>query len=139
MMLRGPTTSCSLLAVPRCWGSDLGRQHARCGVLYGDLAVLPNNGMRSTFLYELKEPVSPFIVQGVMQGISDALVFPLIVCASWVHICALIDSGSRPTVQVALPSQWFLRRRAFATGIVVAGSSIGMSDYQTLSQRLTRS
>ncbi|PIL25814.1 MFS general substrate transporter [Ganoderma sinense ZZ0214-1] len=45
-----------------------------------------------------------FLTMGVMQGISDALVFPLI---------------------VALPSQWFLRRRAFATGIVVAGSSIG--------------
>ncbi|KAI0742937.1 major facilitator superfamily domain-containing protein [Daedaleopsis nitida] len=45
-----------------------------------------------------------FITMGLMQGLSDALVFPLI---------------------VALPSQWFLRKRAFATGIVVAGSSIG--------------
>ncbi|TBU31018.1 MFS general substrate transporter [Dichomitus squalens] len=45
-----------------------------------------------------------FLTMGLMQGISDALVFPLI---------------------VSLPSQWFLRWRAFATGIVVAGSSIG--------------
>ncbi|TFK90900.1 MFS general substrate transporter [Polyporus arcularius HHB13444] len=45
-----------------------------------------------------------FITMGLMQGLSDALIFPLI---------------------VALPSQWFLRHRAFATGIVVAGSSIG--------------
>ncbi|KAI0673188.1 major facilitator superfamily domain-containing protein [Trametes maxima] len=45
-----------------------------------------------------------FITMGVMQGIADALVFPLV---------------------VALPAQWFKRRRALATGVVVAGSSIG--------------
>ncbi|KAI0830331.1 MFS general substrate transporter [Trametes gibbosa] len=45
-----------------------------------------------------------FITMGLMQGIADALVFPLI---------------------VALPAQWFKRYRAFATGIVVAGSSVG--------------
>ena len=27
--------------------------------------------------------------------------------------------------QVALPAQWFLKRRAFAIGIIVAGSSLG--------------
>ncbi|KAH9931623.1 MFS general substrate transporter [Epithele typhae] len=41
---------------------------------------------------------------GVMQGIADALIFPLI---------------------VALPTQWFLRHRALAIGIVVSGSSVG--------------
>ncbi|KAI0772349.1 major facilitator superfamily domain-containing protein [Trametes elegans] len=45
-----------------------------------------------------------FITMGIMQGIADALVLPII---------------------VALPSQWFKRHRAFATSIVVAGSSIG--------------
>ncbi|OBZ74732.1 Guanine nucleotide-binding protein alpha-1 subunit [Grifola frondosa] len=45
-----------------------------------------------------------FITQGLVQGISGALVFPLI---------------------VALPAQWFLKYRAFATGMVVAGSSLG--------------
>ncbi|KAH9851285.1 MFS general substrate transporter [Lenzites betulinus] len=45
-----------------------------------------------------------FITMGLMQGIADALIFPII---------------------VALPAQWFKRYCAFATGIVVAGSSIG--------------
>ncbi|TBU30999.1 MFS general substrate transporter [Dichomitus squalens] len=45
-----------------------------------------------------------FVIMGPVQGIANALVFPLI---------------------VALPAQWFLRHRALATGIVVAGSSIG--------------
>ncbi|KAI0354207.1 MFS general substrate transporter [Trametes cingulata] len=45
-----------------------------------------------------------FITMGVMQGISDALIFPPI---------------------VALPAQWFKRYRAFTTGIVVAGCSVG--------------
>ncbi|KAI0742918.1 major facilitator superfamily domain-containing protein [Daedaleopsis nitida] len=45
-----------------------------------------------------------FVVMGPLQGIANALVFPLI---------------------VALPAQWFLKYRALATGIVVAGSSIG--------------
>lgn len=45
-----------------------------------------------------------FITQGLLQGIACALIFPLI---------------------VALPSQWFFKYRAFATGIVVAGCSLG--------------
>ncbi|KAI0632990.1 MFS general substrate transporter [Trametes polyzona] len=45
-----------------------------------------------------------FMIMGVMQGLANALVYPLI---------------------VALPAQWFLRYRAFTTGIVVAGSSFG--------------
>ncbi|CAL1698359.1 unnamed protein product [Somion occarium] len=45
-----------------------------------------------------------FITQGILQGTACALVFPLI---------------------VALPGQWFLKRRAFAIGIIVAGSSLG--------------
>ncbi|KAI0077024.1 MFS general substrate transporter [Panus rudis PR-1116 ss-1] len=45
-----------------------------------------------------------FITQGILQGSSCALVFPLI---------------------VALPGQWFLKRRALAIGIIVAGSSLG--------------
>ncbi|KAH9931609.1 MFS general substrate transporter, partial [Epithele typhae] len=45
-----------------------------------------------------------FVVMGLVQGIANALTFPLI---------------------VALPSQWFLKYRALTTGIVVAGSSVG--------------
>ncbi|KAI0758964.1 MFS general substrate transporter [Fomes fomentarius] len=45
-----------------------------------------------------------FVIMGPIQGIANALVFPLI---------------------VALPAQWFLKYRALATGIVVAGSSLG--------------
>ncbi|KAI0744531.1 MFS general substrate transporter [Earliella scabrosa] len=45
-----------------------------------------------------------FVIMGPIQGIANALVFPLI---------------------VALPAQWFLKYRALATGIVVAGSSVG--------------
>ncbi|EIN03957.1 MFS general substrate transporter [Punctularia strigosozonata HHB-11173 SS5] len=45
-----------------------------------------------------------FISQGVMQGLAAGLIFPLI---------------------VSLPSQWFLRRRSLATGIVLASSSFG--------------
>ncbi|KAI0659539.1 major facilitator superfamily domain-containing protein [Cubamyces menziesii] len=45
-----------------------------------------------------------FITMGLMQGIADALVFPAI---------------------VALPAQWFKRYQGLATGIVVAGSSVG--------------
>ncbi|KAL4254712.1 MFS transporter superfamily protein [Abortiporus biennis] len=45
-----------------------------------------------------------FLTQGVFQSFSCALVYPLI---------------------VALPGQWFWKRRAFAIGIVVAGSSLG--------------
>ncbi|KAI0354277.1 MFS general substrate transporter [Trametes cingulata] len=45
-----------------------------------------------------------FVIMGLIQGLANALVYPLI---------------------VALPAQWFLRYRGLATGIVVAGSSIG--------------
>ncbi|GBE86939.1 Aspyridones efflux protein [Sparassis crispa] len=45
-----------------------------------------------------------FLVQGVLQGIACALVFPLI---------------------VAVPSQWFSKYRGLATGVVVAGCSFG--------------
>ncbi|KAI0772442.1 MFS general substrate transporter [Trametes elegans] len=45
-----------------------------------------------------------FVIMGLVQGLANALVYPLI---------------------VALPAQWFLRYRALTTGIVVAGSSIG--------------
>ncbi|CDO77486.1 hypothetical protein BN946_scf184902.g20, partial [Trametes cinnabarina] len=45
-----------------------------------------------------------FITMGVMQGVADALIFPII---------------------VSVPAQWFKRYQGFATGIVVAGSSIG--------------
>ncbi|KAH8092196.1 major facilitator superfamily domain-containing protein [Cristinia sonorae] len=45
-----------------------------------------------------------FLTQGVLQGISCAMVFPIV---------------------VAVPAQWFLKRRALAIGIVVAGSSLG--------------
>jgi len=45
-----------------------------------------------------------FITQGLLQGVACALIFPLI---------------------VALPSQWFFKYRAFATGVVVAGCSLG--------------
>ncbi|CDO68764.1 hypothetical protein BN946_scf184989.g30 [Trametes cinnabarina] len=47
-----------------------------------------------------------FMIMGVMQGIADALVYPLIV-----------SNFEQP--------QWFLKYRALATGMVVAGSSIG--------------
>ncbi|KAI0758888.1 major facilitator superfamily domain-containing protein [Fomes fomentarius] len=59
-----------------------------------------------------------FLTMGVMQGLSDALVFPLI---------------------VALPCQWFLRNRALAVGIVVAGSSIGGALCSTLYRLLLSS
>lgn len=45
-----------------------------------------------------------FMTQGLLQGLGVAFIFPLV---------------------VALPAQWFLRYRALATGIVVAGSSLG--------------
>ncbi|KAI9058784.1 MFS general substrate transporter [Trametes sanguinea] len=45
-----------------------------------------------------------FVIMGVIQGVANALVYPLI---------------------VALPAQWFLRYRALTTGMVVAGSSLG--------------
>ncbi|KAM5533520.1 hypothetical protein V8D89_012857, partial [Ganoderma adspersum] len=45
-----------------------------------------------------------FLIMGPVQGISLALVYPLI---------------------VALPAQWFLKYRALATSMVVAGSSLG--------------
>ncbi|KZT03256.1 MFS general substrate transporter [Laetiporus sulphureus 93-53] len=45
-----------------------------------------------------------FITQGILQGISNAFVFPLV---------------------VALPAQWFYKYRAFAIGVVVAGCSLG--------------
>ncbi|KAI0830271.1 MFS general substrate transporter [Trametes gibbosa] len=45
-----------------------------------------------------------FVIMGLIQGLANALVYPLI---------------------VALPAQWFLRYRALTTGIVVAGSSLG--------------
>ncbi|KAI0659615.1 MFS general substrate transporter [Cubamyces menziesii] len=45
-----------------------------------------------------------FVIMGLIQGLANALVYPLI---------------------VALPAQWFLRYRALATGMVVAGSSLG--------------
>ncbi|PCH43185.1 MFS general substrate transporter [Wolfiporia cocos MD-104 SS10] len=45
-----------------------------------------------------------FITQGFLQGIANAFIFPLV---------------------VALPSQWFLKHRAFATGTVVGGCSLG--------------
>ncbi|KAF8342798.1 major facilitator superfamily domain-containing protein [Cantharellus anzutake] len=45
-----------------------------------------------------------FITQGLMLGMSNGILFPI--------LCAL-------------PAQWFRRRKAFATGIVIAGSSFG--------------
>ncbi|KAI0724670.1 major facilitator superfamily domain-containing protein [Fomitopsis betulina] len=45
-----------------------------------------------------------FITQGLLQGIANALIFPLV---------------------VSLPAQWFLKYRAFAIGVVVAGCSFG--------------
>ncbi|PIL25838.1 MFS general substrate transporter [Ganoderma sinense ZZ0214-1] len=45
-----------------------------------------------------------FLIMGPIQGIANALIYPLI---------------------VALPAQWFLKYRALATGMVVAGSSLG--------------
>ncbi|KAI0920640.1 hypothetical protein AcW1_002325 [Taiwanofungus camphoratus] len=45
-----------------------------------------------------------FITQGLLEGIAAALIFPLV---------------------MALPAQWFLKYRAFATGIVIAGASLG--------------
>ncbi|TRM64860.1 major facilitator superfamily domain-containing protein [Schizophyllum amplum] len=52
----------------------------------------------STKLYQL------FLCQGVFQGISQGISMPM---------------------YMALPSQWFLRRRAFATGVAVSGAGIG--------------
>ncbi|KAM5533514.1 hypothetical protein V8D89_012851 [Ganoderma adspersum] len=45
-----------------------------------------------------------FLIMGPVQGIANALIYPLI---------------------VALPAQWFLKHRAVATGMVVGGSSLG--------------
>ncbi|KZT64205.1 hypothetical protein DAEQUDRAFT_48161 [Daedalea quercina L-15889] len=45
-----------------------------------------------------------FITQGVLQGIDNALIFPLV---------------------MPLPAQWFLKYRAFATGVIVAVCSFG--------------
>ncbi|KAF8599127.1 MFS general substrate transporter [Ceratobasidium sp. AG-I] len=47
---------------------------------------------------------SIFITQGVLQGVGCGLLLPMI---------------------MALPSQWFKKRRGVATGIVIAGSSFG--------------
>ncbi|KAI0651160.1 MFS general substrate transporter [Trametes meyenii] len=44
-----------------------------------------------------------FVIMGVIQGLANALVYPLI---------------------VALPAQWFLRYRGLTTGIVVAGGAV---------------
>ncbi|KEP46859.1 MFS transporter [Rhizoctonia solani 123E] len=47
---------------------------------------------------------SIFLTQGVLQGLGCGLLLPMI---------------------FAIPSQWFRRRRGVATGIVIAGSSLG--------------
>ncbi|KAH7338230.1 major facilitator superfamily domain-containing protein [Rhizoctonia solani] len=47
---------------------------------------------------------SVFLTQGVLQGLGCGLLLPMI---------------------FAIPSQWFRRRRGVATGIVIAGSSLG--------------
>ncbi|QRV78190.1 major facilitator superfamily transporter [Ceratobasidium sp. AG-Ba] len=47
---------------------------------------------------------SIFITQGVMQGLGGGVILPLI---------------------FAIPSQWFRKHRGVATGIVIAGSSLG--------------
>ncbi|KAL1664653.1 major facilitator superfamily domain-containing protein [Schizophyllum commune] len=52
----------------------------------------------STKLYQI------FLCQGVFQGISQGISMPM---------------------YMALPSQWFLRRRALATGVAVSGAGIG--------------
>ena len=61
--------------------------------------------------------------QGLLQGIACTLVYPLIVR---VHPSYTASANIYPCGHhVALPAQWFLKRRAFAIGIIVAGSSLG--------------
>ena len=64
--------------------------------------------------------------QGLLQGIACTLIYPLIVR---VYPSYTANTTIYPSMmcghQVALPAQWFLKRRAFAIGIIVAGSSLG--------------
>ena len=69
---------CPLLAFPCSRCGRLGREHALRSVLHRSLAVLLDYGTWFGFSKYGCEPYRGS-VQGVMQGISDALVFPLIV------------------------------------------------------------
>ncbi|KAG8922165.1 hypothetical protein FRC01_014382 [Tulasnella sp. 417] len=51
-----------------------------------------------------------FITQGVIPGLANGLMFPM--------------SLTRPQI-ISYPSMWFKKKRALASGIVVAGSSFG--------------
>ncbi|EJT99722.1 MFS general substrate transporter [Dacryopinax primogenitus] len=56
-----------------------------------------------------------FLTQGLLQGCCTGLILP---------------------IAMAAPSQWFLRRRALATGIVIAGSSFGGGLASLVAQQL---
>jgi hypothetical protein len=67
------------------------------------------------------------ITQGVMQGIASGFIFPICVRAR-------PRSGNSPATadaqgQSAFPSQWFRKKRAFSTGIVLSGSSFGVCKF----------
>lgn len=64
-------------------------------------------------------------LQGLLEGIAAALIFPLVVrLTSSIRFC---HGFMKLHLQMALPAQWFLKYRAFATGIVIAGASLGRS------------
>lgn len=56
-----------------------------------------------------------FLFQGVFLGIAQGLALPL---------------------YVSLPSQWFYRRRATATGFAVSGSGLGSGVFSIIARKL---
>ncbi|KAF8575182.1 MFS general substrate transporter [Ramaria rubella] len=66
-------------------------------------------------LCQQNRPYQFFLVQGVLSGIGNSMIF---------------------TPAVAVMGHWFKRRRAYALGIVVAGSSLGGVVYPIMLQQL---
>jgi hypothetical protein len=62
--------------------------------------------------------------QGTLQGIAGAFVFPLTVCRLFPLILQILIL----VTQASLPSQFFKKKRAFATGIVLSGSTFGLKN-----------